>query len=125
MKTILIKTGEAVRKSLLFIVFKHKYAFWFAIGMVVFAAALVFCGTPLMIAHQSEIAGLSATINSHSKLVIFSHIFLLIAIYLILMLWMEHFCGQHETSEEGRRQAVHFIRIFIAALLLILVLGHI
>ena len=124
-KTILIKTGEATRKSLLFIVFKHKYAFWFAIGMVVFAAALIFCGTPLMIAHQSEIAGLSATINSHSELVIFSHIFLLIAIYFILMLWVDHLSGLHKSSEERRLQATNFIRIFIAALVLILVLGHI
>ena len=121
----MFKAGEAVGKSFLFIVSKHKCAFWFAIGMVVFAAALVFCGTPLIMAHQSEIARLSATIDSHSDLVIFSHILLIVAIYLILMGWVDHLSGLHKSSEERRLQAIRFIHIFIAALILILVLGHV
>lgn len=123
-KTIATKTGYAVRKSCWFVAVKHKYALWFAIGMTLLAAFFAFIGTPLMVAHQTAMANLAATLQSHSYWVILSHILIISAIYLALNLWIEHLIKYQEVSEEAHHQAVKFVRIFIATLLVIMLLGH-
>ena len=123
-KTMSVKAGQAVRKSLWFVAVKHKYAFWFAIGMTFLAALFACVGTPLMIAHQGAIAGLAATLKSHAYWVILSHILIIIAIYLALGLWIEHLAKSQEASEEAKVEAVRFVRVFIATLVLIMLLGH-
>lgn len=123
-KTICLKTGYAARKSMWFIAVKHKRAFWFAIGITVFAAAITFFGIPLMTAHQSAMTSLSATLKSHFYWIILLHILIISAIYLGLSLWIEHLIKYQETSEESRLQAVKFVRIFIGTLVVIMILGH-
>ncbi len=124
MRSITKRTRRALRKSVWFVVFKHKYAFWFAIGVTLFAALMTFIGIPVMVAHQAALAGLVATLKSHSQWLILLHIFLISAIYIGLDLFIEHACLGEEFSDDKKKEAVRFLNIFIAILIFVFLAGH-
>ena len=127
-KTILTKTGRAFQKSVWFVAVKHKYALYFAIGMTLLGVLLSLFGLPLLNAHHGLVTGFSAALKSHNYLFLFLHILIILAIYLGVSLWIDRLAEKKKDIkgiENVKREALKFLKIITAGLVLIALLAHI
>ncbi len=121
-----------LHKSLYFIAIRHRYALFFALGTLLFCTVFTVIGIPYWMAHQAAMSSVSQLLSSHPLLILFSHILMLIAIYFGFSVWIHARVEQDPHNEEGQdlhaeeaeEAALRFLRIVMAAAVVLMIAGH-
>lgn len=119
-----------LHKSFNFIAIHHRYALFFALGILLFCIVLTLIGIPYWIAHQAVMSSVAKLLSRHPLLVLFSHILMLISIYFGFSLWIHALVEQNSNNEGGRdlhatkQAALRFLRILIAAAVVLMIAGR-